>query len=158
MTVLEALSQALEAARQRREVATRMDTRRMLLGLHAGGGTAISRGTVLDPMRQVDECIDAEADDAMLLSQLDDELDSAYDMVCGMSVMGADEGATVCCRHFILLEGWDRIADETGHTETECQALMEMTIEWADGVGVARLTETGRALREGARALFRKSS
>ena len=141
MNVRDALESAMEAEQQRQTVSARMQMRREMLGMHAGGGTAISKGTILDPMRQVDECLDAEASDSMLLEQLEAELDEAWQMIGGMSVMGADDGAQVLCRRYLWLEGWGDVARATGHTETECQALAEMTMEWADGIGVARLRQ-----------------
>lgn len=141
MTVRDVLESAMEAERQRQAVTSRMQMRRDLLGMHGGGGEAIAKGTILDPMRQVDECLDAEASDSMLLEQLESELDDAWQMVGGISVMGADDGAQVLCRHYLWLEGWDEIARGMGHTETECQALAEMTMSWADEIGVARLRQ-----------------
>lgn len=141
MTVRDVLESAMEAERQRQAVTSRMQMRRDLLGMHAGGGEAIAKGTILDPMRQVDECLDAEASDSMLMEQLEAELDDAWQMVGGMSVMGADDGAQVLCRHYLWLEGWPEIARGMGHTETECQALAEMTMSWADEIGVARLRQ-----------------
>ena len=141
MTVRDVLESAMEAERQRQAVTSRMQMRRDLLGMHAGGGEAIAKGTILDPMRQVDECLDAEASDSMLLEQLEAELDDAWQMVGGMSVMGADDGAQVLCRHYLWLEGWPEVARGMGHTETECQALAEMTMSWADEIGVARLRQ-----------------
>ena len=141
MTVRDVLESAMEAERQRQAVTSRMQMRRDLLGMHGGGGEAIAKGTILDPMRQVDECLDAEASDSMLLEQLEAELDDAWQMVGGMSVMGADDGAQVLCRRYLWLEGWPEIARGMGHTETECQALAEMTMAWADEIGVARLRQ-----------------
>lgn len=141
MTVRDVLESAMEAERQRQTVSARMQMRRDLLGMHGGGGENIAKGTILDPMRQVDECLDAEASDSMLLEQLEAELDDAWQMIGGMSVMGADDGAQVLCRHYLWLEGWAEIAESMGHTETECQALAEMTISWADEIGVARLRQ-----------------
>lgn len=140
MTVRDVLESAMEAERQRQAVTSRMQMRRDMLGMHGGGGS-IAKGTVLDPMRQVDECLDAEASDSMLLEQLEAELDDAWQMIGGMSVMGADDGAQVLCRRYLWLEGWDDIARDMGHTETECQALAEMTISWADEIGAARLRQ-----------------
>lgn len=141
MTVRDVLESAMEAERQRQAVTSRMQMRRDLLGMHGGGGEAIAKGTILDPMRQVDECLDAEASDSMLLEQLEAELDDAWQMVGGMSVMGADDGAQVLCRRYLWLEGWTDVARSMGHTETECQALAEMTMAWADEIGVARLRQ-----------------
>ena len=141
MTVRDVLESAMEAERQRQAVTSRMQMRRDLLGMHGGGGEAIAKGTILDPMRQVDECLDAEASDSMLLEQLEAELDDAWQMIGGMSVMGADDGAQVLCRHYLWLDGWPGIAREMGHTETECQALAEATMSWADEIGVARLRQ-----------------
>ena len=141
MTVRDVLESAMEAERQRQTVTARMQMRRDLLGMHGGGGETIAKGTILDPMRQVDECLDAEAADSMLLEQLEAELDDAWQMIGGMSVMGADDGAQVLCRHYLWLEGWPEIAESMGHTETDCQALAEMTISWADKIGVARLRQ-----------------
>lgn len=141
MTVHDVLESAMEAERQRQAVTARVQMRRDLLGMHGGGGEVIAKGTILDPMRQVDECLDAEASDSMLLEQLEAELDDAWQMIGGMSVMGADDGAQVLCRRYLWLESWREIATGIGHTEDECQKLAEMTLKWADEIGAARLRQ-----------------
>ena len=139
MTVTDLLRSAMDAAREREAVVARMESRRELLGLHGRSGEPIASGTALDPMRQVDEFIDDNASDSMLLEQLEAELDDAWQVIGGMSELGCDEGAQVCCRHFLWLEGWRRISSEMGHDEPACRALMEMTLSWANGIGVAAL-------------------
>jgi len=139
--VKEILESASEAERQRRTVVERMESRRAMLDLHSGGGTSISKGTILDPMRRVDDLIDSNAADSMLLEQLESELDEAWQMVGGMSELGADDGAQVCCRRYLWLEGWGEIARGMGHTVDECRSLMEMTMAWADEIGPARLRQ-----------------
>ena len=141
MTVTDLLRSAMDAAREREAVVARMESRRELLGLHGRSGEPIASGTALDPMRQVDEFIDDNASDSMLLEQLESELDEAWQVIGVMSEMGCDEGAEVCCRHFLWLEGWREISSEIGHDEPACRALMEMTLAWADGIGVARLRQ-----------------
>lgn len=141
MNIRDVLESAMEAERQRQAVTSRMAMRREMLGMHAGGGTSISKGTVLDPMRQVDECLDAEASDSMLLEQLEVELDEAWQLIGGISEMGSDDGAQVLCRHYLWLEPWQEIARSIGHTEDECQQLAEMTLKWADEIGAARLRQ-----------------
>lgn len=141
MTVTDLLKSAMDAAREREAVIPRMESRRELLGLHGRSGDPIASGTALDPMRQVDEFIDDNAADSMLLEQLEAELDEAWQVVGGMSELGCDEGAEVCCRYFLWLEGWGEIARGMGHDEPACRALMEMTLAWADGIGVARLRQ-----------------
>ena len=147
MTVRDALKQVSESVRQRDEVRERMDARRLSLVLRAGGGTAISKGTVLDPMRHVDEALDDDGEDELLLSQLESEVEEGWDVISGMAEMGSEDGARVCCRAYIWLEDWPRIARETGHSEDECRALAEMTLEWAEGIDLARLREAGRGRR-----------
>lgn len=144
MTVRELLESASEAERQRRSVVERMERRRALLGLHGGGGQPIAQGTVLDPMRQVDECLDGEADDRMVLCQLESELDDAWCIIGGISEMGSDDGANVLCRHYLWLEEWGEVAKSVGHTSEECSALAEMTLRWAGEIGIPRLREAGR--------------
>ena len=141
MTVTDLLRSAMDAARERETVVARMESRRELLGLHGRSGEPIATGTALDPMRQVDEFIDDNAADSMLLEQLEAELDEAWQVIGGMSELGCDEGAQVCCRHFLWLEGWRRISSEMGHDEPACRALMEMTLAWANGIGVAALRQ-----------------
>lgn len=141
MTVTDLLRSAMDAAREREAVLARMESRRELLGLHGRSGEPIATGTALDPMRQVDEFIDDNASDSMLLEQLEAELDEAWQVIGGMSELGCDEGAEVCCRHFLWLENWRTISSEMGHDEPACRALMEMTLSWADGIGVAALRQ-----------------
>lgn len=141
MTVTDLLRSAMDAAREREAALVRMEQRRETLGLHGRSGEPIASGTVLDPMRQVDEFIDDNAADSMLLEQLEAELDEAWQVIGGISELGADDGAQVCCRHFLWLEGWREISTEMGHDEATCRALMEMTLTWADGIGVARLRQ-----------------
>ena len=139
MTVTDLLRSAMDAARERENVIARMESRRELLGLHGRTGGPIASGTVLDPMRQVDEFIDDNASDSMLLEQLEAELDEAWQVIGGMSELGCDDGAQVCCRRFLWLEGWGEIASEMGHDETVCETLMGETLKWADQMGVAAL-------------------
>ena len=141
MTVTDLLRSDMDAARERENVIARMESRRELLGLHGRTGGPIASGTVLDPMRQVDEFIDDNAADSMLLEQLEAELDEAWQVIGGMSELGCDEGAEVCCRHFLWLENWREISSEMGHDEPACRALMEMTLAWADQIGVAALRQ-----------------
>lgn len=141
MTVTDLLRSAMDAARERGAVLERMESRRELLGLHGRTGGPIASGTVLDPMRQVDEFIDDNASDSMLLEQLEAELDDAWQVIGGMSELGCDEGAQVCCRHFLWLEGWREISSEMGHDAVACEALMGETLKWADGIGVAALRQ-----------------
>lgn len=141
MTVTDLLRSAMDAAREREAVLSRMESRRELLGLHGRSGEPIAPGTVLDPMRQVDEFIDDNASDSMLLEQLEDELDEAWQVIGGMSEMGCDEGAEVCCRHFLWLENWRSIASEMGHDEAVCETLMNETLKWANQIGVAALRQ-----------------
>lgn len=145
MTVREMLESAMEAEAQRRAVSERMAARRAMLGLHGGGGSQIAAGTILDPMRQVDEVLDAERADGLLLAQLEAELDDAWAVIGGISESGADDGAQICCRRYLWLEGWGVIAAEMGHTEMECQSLLEATLAWSEGIGIPRLREMGRA-------------
>lgn len=135
------LEGAMDAARERDAVIERMESRRELLGLHGRSGEPIASGTVLDPMRQVDEFIDDNASDSMLLEQLESELDEAWQVIGGMSELGCDDGAQVCCRRFLWLESWREISSEIGHDEPACRALMDEALEWADGIGVARLRQ-----------------
>lgn len=144
MTVREMLESAMEAETQRRTVSERMAARRAMLGLHGGGGSQIAAGTILDPMRQVDEVLDAEHADGLLLAQLEAELDDAWAVIGGISESGADDGAQICYRRYLWLEGWGVIAEEMGHAEDECRALLEATLEYADGIGIPRLREMGR--------------
>lgn len=135
------LEGAMDAARERDAVMARMESRRELLGLHGRSGEPIASGTVLDPMRQVDEFIDDNASDSMLLEQLEAELDEAWQVIGGMSELGCDDGAQVCCRRFLWLESWREISSEMGHAPDECRALMDETLRWADEIGVARLRQ-----------------
>lgn len=147
MTVRDELEQVAEAVRQREAVRRRMAARRLSLGVHSGAGTAIARSTVLDPMRHVDEALDEEAGEEPLLAQLEAEIEGGWDVVSGIAESGSEDGAQMCCRVYLWLEDWPQIARESGHTEEECRALLEMTLEWADGIGLARLREMGRGKR-----------
>lgn len=115
-----------------------------------GRGTeSIARGTVLDPMRQVDEALDYEGEYEQVTADYEREILDASQVVDGIRRESTDEAADVVGMHYLDRAGWPEIAREMGHTETECQALLEITLDWADSVGVARLREIGRGNRSG---------
>lgn len=143
MTVRHFFESASDAARQIQEISLREEARRALIGIHGSSGDAISRGTTLDPMRQVDEAIDSEADERPLLFSLGVEVNNAEAVCRGIKMLSSFEAGEVCRLKYLELKSWPEIAESLKHTETECQALLEMTLDWADGIGVAQLRNLG---------------
>ena len=154
MTVSECLRSASNAVSERLSLLSRMEWRRLSLGIHGRSGGQIPRGTSLDPMRQVDEALDAEADDDRLLSSFESEIADACRLIAGIDEMASREAAEVIERRMLLLEQWEVIATKMRHTVAACEALLSMTLEWADGIGIARLSDAAR--QEEADAMLRR--
>lgn len=146
MTVRDFLEYASEAVRQIQEITLRAEARRALIGVHGSSGEAISRGTTLDPMRQVDEAIDSEADEIPLLRRLETEVRDAWAACLGIEVLSSHEAGEVCRLRYLSLNGWREVSERLRHPEGECQALLDSTLEWADGIGVARLVSYGSGI------------
>lgn len=144
MTSREYFSSAMEASRELDRLTEDIDQRNHAMMFHGRSGQTLSHGVILDPMRNVDEALDANAEDEVAVSECEREIEDAWYVVGGISELGADEAANVICCHYLWLMSWPEIASSLGHTETECQALMEMALDWCDGVGIARLRDEGR--------------
>lgn len=136
-------SQVSEAARQLERLSDSIERRRAESFFHGRTGETIGHGVVLDPMRNVDDFLDSVAADEEAVRQLESELNEAWDVVGGIVELSSDEAAQVVCRHYLWLEPWAEIARALDHTETECQALTEITLDWCDRIGIARLREIG---------------
>lgn len=140
-TVRESLNRARRSVLERRELLSRMEWRRSLLGMHGRSGGPIPAGAALDPMRQVDEAMDAEEDDARLLASLESEIRSACAVVAGIGAAASREASEVCERRLLLCRSWTETAREMRQTVATVRALLDMTLDWADARGAARLSE-----------------
>lgn len=143
MTSREYFASAMEAAQLKRDLEERVEQRSHAMTFHGRSGQTLGHGVILDPMRNVDEALDANAEDERAISCCEGELSDAWDVVGGIAELSSDEAAQVVCRHYLWLDEWDEIARSLGHTETECQALLEITLDWCDEIGLARLREIG---------------
>ena len=160
MTIREMLSQARDAALEIRRIEMEADERIGSIGVGARSFEAHGAlGSVLDPMRKVDELLDWQAgqiDSAGLVGQIED----AAEIVSGIRASGDEMAAEIALRYFVRAEPMTEIAaDLKGRSDAtaemddaEAADLMLMALEkWLccwDGVGVARLREIGRGNRK----------
>ena len=160
MTIREMLSQARDAALEIRRIEMEADERIGSIGVGARSFEAHGAlGSVLDPMRKVDELLDWQAgqiDSAGLVGQIED----AAEIVSGIRASGDEMAAEIALRYFVRAEPMTEIAaDLKGRSDAtaemddaEAASVMLRALEkWLccwDGVGVARLREIGRGNRK----------
>ena len=156
MTIWEMLSQARDAALEIRRIEMETDERIGSIGVGAHSYEAHGAlGSVLDPMRKVDELIDwqsGQIDSAGLVGQIDD----ASEIVSGIRASGDEMAAEIVTRYFVNAEPMEEIAadlkggakstaemDDAAAAALMLKALEKLLCYW-DGVGIARLREIGQ--------------
>lgn len=156
MTIWEMLSQARDAALEIRRIEMETDERIGSIGVGARSYEAHgAMGSVLDPMRKVDELIDwqsGQIDSAGLVGQIED----ASEIVSGIEASGDELAAEIALRYFVNAEPMEEIAadlkasakstaemDDATAARTMMLAL-EKSLRCWDGVGIARLREIGK--------------
>lgn len=160
MTIWEMLSQARDAALEIRRIEMEADERIGSMGVGARSYEAHGAlGSVLDPMRKVDELIDwqsGQIDSAGLVGQVED----AAEIVSGIRASGDEMAAEVATRYFVNAEPMEEIAaDLKGSAKstakmddaTAARVMMlalEKSLRCWDGVGLARLREIGQGNRK----------
>ena len=156
MTIWEMLSQARDAALEIRRIERETDERIGSIGVGARSYEAHgAMGSVLDPMRKVDELIDwqsGQIDSDGLVGQIED----AEEIVSGIRASGDEMAAEIALRYFVRAEPMTKIAADvkgraklTAEMDDETAARMmmlalEKLLCYWDGVGIARIREIGR--------------
>ena len=157
LTVREVLEAARDAALQIRRIEEEFELKRQAIGPQGYSVGPHSKNGVLDPMRKVDEMLDAQ-DELVDIAELQDPLDEAWDVVSGMSHIVDDLTVELATRYYLQAESWTSIArdlaDErklkvlVGMPRGEQAALLSKTMDAAiDGIeylGIAHLKEMGR--------------
>lgn len=143
MRASELLASASESARERERIISRMEARRAAIGVHGRSGEAIAKGVSLDPMRQVDDALDGEAEDLSALAGIDAELNVAWEVIGGIAAAVSDLAAEVSCRHYLWNETWGQIAGATGLGAGECERYLTDVMDLCDRIGVAPLRQAG---------------
>lgn len=160
MTLWEMLSQARDAALEIRRIEMETDERIGSIGVGARSYEAHGAlGSVLDPMRKVDELIDwqsGQIDSAGLVGQIED----ASEIVSGIRASGDGMAAEIALRYFVRAEPMTKIAaDVKGRSDATAEmddaaaaALMLRALEkslcYWDEIGIARLREIGNQNRK----------
>lgn len=156
MTIWEMLSQARDAALEIRRIERETDERIGSIGVGARSYEAHgAMGSVLDPMRKVDELIDwqsGQIDSDGLVGQIED----AEEIVSGIRASGDGMAAEIATRYFVNAEPMEQIAadlkwiakstaemDDAAAAALMLKALGKLLCYW-DGVGIARLREIGK--------------
>ena len=156
MTLWEMLSQARDAALEIRRIEMETDERIGSIGVGARTYEAHgAMGSVLDPMRKVDELIDwqsGQMDSAGLVGQIED----ATEIVSGIRASGDEMAAEIATRYFVNAEPMEESAsdlkgsakstaemDDAAAAALMLKALEKLLCYW-DGVGIARLREIGQ--------------
>lgn len=142
MTAEEWLESVRECAAQISSHAALLEHMRSQLGPHERGAR-FGRATYLDPMRRVDEYLDAETESSQIVADCQREVDRARLLVAGIESLGGDDAAQVITRRYLRDETWEQIAREMGHAAKSCELLCRRTCRWIDSVGMARLIELG---------------
>jgi len=156
LTVREVLEAARESAVQIRRIEQELEIKRQAIGPQGYSIGVHTKGSILDPMRKVDEMIDAQ-DEAIEIAQLRDSLDEAWDVVRGMAKIVDDLTVELVTRYFLQADSWASIAAdlESRHIEPleglnrgEQVDILSKTMDAAiariERVGIAHLKEMGR--------------
>lgn len=149
MTAEEWLESVRQCVTQIDAETARIAAMRAQLGPHARGDQ-FGSGTYLDPMRHVDECLDAEWESSQIVAECEEQIDRAWKLVAGIAALGGDDAAQIVARRYLWAEGWPQIAHDAGHAASECQALCRRVCQWIDSVGIARLVEIGEGVESDA--------
>lgn len=144
MTAEEWLESVRQCVTQIDAETARITAMRAQLGPHARGGQ-FGSSTYLDPMRHVDECLDAEWESSQIVAECEEQIDRAWKLVAGISALGGHDAAQIVTRYYLWAEDWPQIARRVGHGADECRLLCRRTCRWIDSVGIARLVEIGKA-------------
>jgi hypothetical protein len=160
MTIWEMLSQARDAALEIRRIEMETDERIGSIGVGARSYEAHGAlGSVLDPMRKVDELIDwqsGQIDSSGLVGQIED----AAEIVSGIRASGDEMAAEIALRYFVRAEPMPKIAadvkgrsDATAEMDDAAAAAvmlkaLEKSLCYWDEIGIARLREIGNQKSE----------
>lgn len=154
MTAEEWLESVRQCVTQIDAETARIAAMRAQLGPHARGGQ-FGSATYLDPMRHVDECLDAEWESSQIVAECEEQIDRAWKLVAGIEALNGFDAARIVTRRYLCAEGWPQIARRLGHGEGECQVLCRRVCQWIDAVGIARLVEIGEGVESDAQGMSR---
>lgn len=144
MRAAEWLSSIRDAALQIRSEEQIIEYLASKLGPH-GQGSQIASGSYLDPMRQVDEYLDAQQDSARTIAECNRLLDQSWPIVRGIARLRSDADAEMVARRYFWGESWGDVAEGMGLDDGGCQYACGLICRWLDVVGIARVMEEGRA-------------
>lgn len=157
LTVREVLDAARDAALQIRHIEEDLELKKQAIGPQGYNVGPHSKHGILDPMRKVDEMLDAQHE-LVDVAELQEPLDEAWDVVHGMAKIADDLTVEMVTRYYLQAESWNSIArdlSEVRHVESlsgmrrgEQVALlsrtMDASIEQWEHIGIAHLKEMGR--------------
>lgn len=145
VTAREVFIAAREAAIRLRELDVRSDEMRMRIGLQGHGYGESTHGSMLDPMRKVDDLLDWEADESRAIRQSSSQaIGEAEQLLRGMEALGASEAAETLRLRFVKARSASQVAAMLGQPEALVVRMCDEAIDWCESVGIAKLKEAGR--------------
>ena len=155
LSVRDVLELAREAAMEIRRSEEDMQLRLEAIGPQGYSIGPHSKNGILDPMRKVDDLIDAQSA-GVDLSRLQEPIDEAYEVMSGIERVADSLSVEVATRYVLQAESWrelarsleDRVDTLAGRTRDEQVELLRratdaVIADW-EKLGVARLKEMGR--------------
>ena len=144
MTARDVFVQAREAALRIRSVEARLQEMHDRIGVQGRGGSSISIGSVLDPMRKVDDLLDWESTEyASVLESSQDAIDEARVVLRGMAAMGYKDAADALRLRYLRALSAEAVASRVGHSADVVEMMCETALKWCDEVGLAKIKEAG---------------
>jgi len=157
LTVREILDAARDAALQIRRIEEELELKQQAIGPQGYSVGPHSKNGILDPMRKVDEMLDAQHELADV-AELQEPLDEAWDVVRGIEKIADSLTVELVIRYYLHAESWSVIARDlsdnrhveslVGITRSEQIVLLSKTMDVAisqwEQTGIAHLREMGR--------------
>lgn len=101
-------------------------------------------GTPTDPMRHVDRAVDMQSERHKELKSAFVQVAEAWQVVIGIGELFGGDKAKAVADRFLKVMTWQQVADDLGTTRTNAERIVDVTFDFVDSEGIARVREGRR--------------